>query len=169
MPDLRLAGLVQDSFVDGPGLRMTLFCQGCPHRCKGCHNPKTHPLNAGKLYSLEELKAMYASNALLDGITFSGGEPLLQCEPLAELAAFVKAQGGNVLLYSGYTLEIIRERAEKDPFLQRLLDHTDMLIDGPFCLPLKSLALPYRGSSNQRLIALSPQGETLIQSIPNSR
>lgn len=149
---LRLAGIVEDSIVDGPGLRLTLFTQGCPHRCPGCHNPETHPLEGGSLYPLEAIVARYAENPLLAGVTFSGGEPFLQAGPLARLAARIHARGGTVITYTGYIYEDLAARAVTDADVARLLDATDLLIDGPYVQALRSLDLPFRGSSNQRLL-----------------
>ena len=80
--EIRIAGVVKESIVDGPGLRFTLFVQGCIHNCKGCHNPQTHDLNAGKLVKSETILKAIKDNPLLDGVTFSGGEPFLQPEAL---------------------------------------------------------------------------------------
>ena len=84
--ELRIAGTANDSIVDGPGLRFAVFTQGCPHRCPGCHNPHTHDFNGGKTVTTEFLAERIKSNPLLDGVTFSGGEPFCQPEALAELA-----------------------------------------------------------------------------------
>ncbi len=149
---LRLAGIVEDSIVDGPGLRLTLFTQGCPHHYPGCHNPETHALAGGSLHSLETLVARYAENPLLSGVTFSGGEPFLQAAPLAQLAARIHALGGTVITYTGYIFEDLAARAKEDAAVAALLDATDLLIDGPYVQALRSLDLPFRGSSNQRLL-----------------
>ncbi|MDE5879200.1 MAG: radical SAM protein [Desulfovibrio sp.] len=149
---LRLAGIVEDSIVDGPGLRLTLFTQGCPHECPGCHNPETHPLNAGSFHSLDELLARYRENPLLAGVTFSGGEPFLQAGPLAELAGRIHALGGTVITYTGYLFEDLAARARRDAPIAALLAATDLLIDGPYIEALRSLDIAWRGSSNQRLL-----------------
>lgn len=149
---LRLAGIAEDSIVDGPGLRLTLFTQGCPHHCPGCHNPETHALEGGSLYAPDAILARYAENPLLAGVTFSGGEPFLQAGPLARLAAAIHARGGTVVTYTGYVYEALAARAIRDADVARLLDATDLLIDGPYVQALRSLELPFRGSSNQRLL-----------------
>lgn len=149
---LRLAGIAEDSIVDGPGLRLTLFTQGCPHHCPGCHNPETHALEGGSLYAPDAILARYAENPLLAGVTFSGGEPFLQAGPLARLAATIHARGGTVVTYTGYVYEALAARAVRDADVARLLDATDLLIDGPYVQALRSLELPFRGSSNQRLL-----------------
>ena len=149
---LRLAGIVEDSIVDGPGLRLTLFTQGCPHGCPGCHNPETHPLNGGSFHTVEELAARYRENPLLSGVTFSGGEPFLQAAPLARLGARIHALGGTVITYTGYIFEELARRAREDAAVAALLEATDLLIDGPYIEALRSLDIAWRGSSNQRLL-----------------
>ncbi|MDE6734086.1 MAG: radical SAM protein [Desulfovibrio sp.] len=151
-PRLRLAGIVEDSIVDGPGLRLTIFTQGCPHGCPGCHNPETHPVNGGSFHSLDELAARYRENPLLSGVTFSGGEPFLQAQPLAVLAGRIHTLGGTVITYTGYIFEELAARARMDAAVAALLDATDLLIDGPYIEALRSLDIAWRGSSNQRLL-----------------
>ena len=72
---LRVAGIVEESFVDGPGIRFTVFVQGCPHRCPGCHNPQTHAYEGGFWVEVGSLLARMEENPLLDGLSLSGGEP----------------------------------------------------------------------------------------------
>ena len=165
---LRLAGIVEDSIVDGPGLRLTLFTQGCPHDCPGCHNPETHPVNAGSFFSLEELVARYAENPLLAGVTFSGGEPFLQAGPLAELADRIHALGGTVITYTGFIFEELAHRARRDAAIAALLDATDLLIDGPYMEALRSLDIAGRGSSNQRLLDRELRARLLALASPES-
>lgn len=149
---LRLAGTVNDSIVDGPGLRFTIFVQGCPHRCKGCHNPHTHDFEAGENVTLESLLEKIKSNPLLDGVTFSGGEPFCQAKQLYELALEVKKMGLNIVTYTGYRLEYLMENADPENFYGELLNVTDYLVDGPFELDKRDILLKFRGSSNQRII-----------------
>lgn len=145
---LRLFGCVNDSIVDGPGLRYTIFVQGCHHNCLGCHNPESHDINGGYVKEIAEILKEIDENPLLDGITLSGGEPMLQVETLIELSKEVKKRNLNIILYSGYTYEQIIDDVNK----KSLLELCDMLIDGKFELEKRSLSLLYRGSSNQRLI-----------------
>ncbi|MCR5813729.1 MAG: anaerobic ribonucleoside-triphosphate reductase activating protein [Desulfovibrio sp.] len=154
-PILTLAGIEEESIVDGPGLRFVVFTQGCPHHCKGCQNPQTHPFEGGKAYSIEDLLSCYDENPLLDGMTFSGGEPFAQAEALAVLAEGVHKRGGTIVTYTGYTYETLRQRIHHDGdchHWQHLLDETDLLIDGPYVEKLRDLDLLFRGSSNQRLL-----------------
>ena len=145
---ISLFGTVDDSIVDGPGLRYTIFTQGCFHNCSGCHNPKSHDINGGYLKDIQDILSEITANPLLDGITLSGGEPMLQVKPLIEICKEVKAMGLNIVVYSGFTYEEILKDAKK----KELLQLCDMLIDGKFEQDKKSLALLYRGSANQRLI-----------------
>lgn len=146
--EIRLFGEANDSIVDGPGLRYTIFTQGCYHNCLGCHNPKSHSIDGGYLKDINEIIADIDENLLLDGITLSGGEPMLQIEPLIEICKTVKQRGLNIVIYSGFTFEQII----KDSKMRSLLELCDMLIDGKFDQDKKSLSLLYRGSSNQRLV-----------------
>ena len=162
---VQLAGVVKESIVDGPGFRLVVFAQGCPHRCLGCHNPETHLRLGGTICSVADLVDMYQAFDLHRGITLSGGEPFLQAAPLAALAKKIKELSGDVITYTGYTYAHLKRLAEEDEAIRNLLEETDLLIDGPFILKLRSLNLPFQGSSNQTLIAFSKKGECLKQEI----
>ncbi|MDD7517244.1 anaerobic ribonucleoside-triphosphate reductase activating protein [Ruminococcus flavefaciens] len=149
--ELRIAGTVNDSIVDGPGIRFSIFVQGCPHNCEGCHNPQTHDFNGGAIFTTEELLDKVKGNPLLDGVTFSGGEPFCQAEVLAKLGKEIKALGLNIITYTGYTFEQLYENRNKNHWGE-LLEVTDYLIDGPFILAQKDWEIKFRGSSNQRYI-----------------
>lgn len=146
---LRVYGVVQDSIVDGPGLRYSLFTQGCPHQCVGCHNPDSHDFHGGYDMDIEDIIKDIESNPLLDGVTISGGEPFMQCDPLIELVKKIKEKQLHVMIYSGYTYEDILSLGHK---AYELLSLCDVLVDGRFELSLRSLSLLYKGSSNQRII-----------------
>ena len=149
---MRIANTVNDSIVDGHGLRFTVFTQGCPHHCSGCHNPETHDPDGGREASIEELAAEMKRNPLIEGITLSGGEPFAQAAACAKLAGLAHQLGMNVWTYTGYLYERILER--DDPDWNALLRQTDVLVDGPFIEKEKSYELHFRGSRNQRLIAV---------------
>ena len=102
---MRIAGTINDSIVDGPGFRFTVFTQGCPHRCPGCHNPETHDPAGGRAVTVEELAEQMLSNPLTDGLTLSGGEPMEQAAACLRLAERAHGAGLNVWCYTGYTLE----------------------------------------------------------------
>ena len=146
--NIRIMGIVDDSIVDGPGLRLAVFTQGCPHHCPGCHNPQSHDFNGGKLMDTDEIIEKMDDDPLLDGITLTGGEPFAQPAACAELARQAHARGLNVWCYTGYTFEALLDDREK----RALLDQVDVLVDGRFELDKRSLELKFRGSSNQRII-----------------
>lgn len=146
---IRIAGIVKESIVDGPGFRLAVFTQGCPHHCPGCHNPQTHDFEGGTLMDTDEIASYAADNILLDGVTFSGGEPFCQPEACAEIAKAAKMAGLSVWSYSGYTFE---ELLEGKPEFRTLLNELDVLVDGRFILEKRTLDMRFRGSSNQRLV-----------------
>ena len=114
MMQLRIAGTVENSIVDGEGIRYTIFVQGCPHGCPGCHNPQTHDFQGGKLVDAAVLLKEIASDPLLDGVTFSGGEPFCQAAALAALGKQVHDLGLNLVTYTGYTLEQLLTDGRED-------------------------------------------------------
>lgn len=147
---IRIAGIETESIVDGPGYRLAVFTQGCPHGCPGCHNPQTHDAGGGTLRDTGEIIALMGKNPLVRGLTLTGGEPMMQPEPLCLLAEAAKACGMNVWCYTGYTLEALLSENRADRM--RLLGLVDVLVDGPYLSHERSLDLLYRGSRNQRLI-----------------
>lgn len=149
---IRLAGVVRESIVDGPGLRFTVFCQGCPHGCEGCHNPATHDFEGGYDCEISKIIAAVDENPLLDGVTFSGGEPMCQPEAFTVLAEELKKRNLNIMVYTGYTYEELLKLAETRPAVGKLLELTDYLVDGRFILAQRDLTLPFRGSTNQRIL-----------------
>ena len=146
--NVRIAGIVNDSIVDGPGIRLTVFFQGCIHHCLNCHNPETHNLTGGYLIDTDEIITKLKNNPLLDGITLSGGDPMLQRDAVIELTKKCKEFGLNTICYTGYTYE---ELLKFDDF-HLVMEHIDYLIDGRYIHSLRDLSLKYRGSSNQRII-----------------
>ncbi|MGB2579656.1 anaerobic ribonucleoside-triphosphate reductase activating protein [Elusimicrobium simillimum] len=147
-----VSGIIEESVVDGPGYRFTVFTQGCPHSCPGCHNPQTHSLDGGTLVNINQLFTSFQKNPLLRGITLSGGEPFIQAEVASKLAKMAHGLGKDVVTYTGYVYEYLVAGASKENGWQKLLDETDYLIDGPFLIKQKSLTLKFRGSKNQRII-----------------
>lgn len=150
MPDqIRLASPLQcDSIVDGPGVRMVLWTQGCPHHCAGCHNPQTHAFDQGTLYAVADLIHQIQSEPLQTGLTLSGGEPFWQSEALLPIAKAAKERGLSLWAYSGYTYEQLLEDETK----RRLLVLLDVLVDGRFVQDQKDYRLKFKGSRNQRII-----------------
>lgn len=147
---IRIAGVTNDSIVDGPGFRLAVFTQGCPHHCPSCHNPETHDSQGGHDADTAEIIAVMQKNPLLAGVTLTGGEPMMQPQACFELARAAHAAGKNVWCYTGFTFETLLKEA--DPQRLALLRETDVLVDGPFLLAQRSLDVRFRGSRNQRLI-----------------
>ena len=165
---ISLSGVTGDSIVDGPGLRLTIFTQGCLHHCPGCHNPQTHDPEGGSWADTEDILAAAAENPLLDGITLSGGDPFLQPVPCLALAEGAHKIGLNVWTYTGYTWEALLE--ENDTEKLALLKETDVLVDGPFLRAERSLELRFCGSRNQRLIDVKKslaEGKVVLWETPS--
>lgn len=148
--EIRIAGIVNESVVDGPGFRYVIFSQGCNHNCIGCHNPETHDLCGGYTVSTEFLFEEIQKCRYIDGVTFSGGEPFLQAGAFAELAKKLKEKAIHILCYTGYTYEELIN--SKESSIRDVLENIDILIDGPYMQNKKDLSLTYRGSLNQRII-----------------
>ncbi|MBQ9480475.1 MAG: anaerobic ribonucleoside-triphosphate reductase activating protein [Selenomonadaceae bacterium] len=152
---VRIAGLEEESYVDGEGIRYAIFVQGCPHHCEGCHNPQTFDFDGGRLIEIDELLDRIKGNALLSGVTLTGGEPLCQLRSLTELARAVQGMGLTVWCYTGFTFEELIggvERYFSADEVREFLRHVDVLVDGPFVEARRDLSLAFRGSGNQRLI-----------------
>ncbi len=148
---LKIAGVVRESIVDGPGIRYVVFTQGCPHHCEGCHNPQTHDFEGGKYVKISDIVKDIKKNPMIKGITISGGEPFMQANQVSKL---VKELGSkyNILVYTGFEYEYLLNNSNQDNGYMNLLSNTDVLIDGKFDINKKSFFLPFRGSTNQRSI-----------------
>jgi len=146
---LRVSGVIPESITDGPGIRFTIFTQGCAHNCPGCHNPSTHDYNGGEDRDTEELLDALRHDPMITGVTLSGGEPFDQAGALLGLAREVRAMGLELAAYTGYLYEELLamggDRAE-------LLKLCDVLIDGPFIMAKRNLDIRFKGSENQRII-----------------
>ena len=151
--EIRIAGLIRESYVDGEGIRYAIFMQGCLRRCAGCHNPETHALDGGRLIDTAEIISEIKKNPLLDGITLTGGEPFLQIDSADEIARAVKNFGLSVWCYTGFIFE------DLPPEAAPLLKNIDVLIDGAFIESQRDLELQFRGSRNQRIIDLNKTRE----------
>ncbi len=152
---IRLYGIIRESIVDGPGLRFVVFVQGCPHRCPGCHNPESHDPAGGFETTTERIWENLIKNPTLRGVTFSGGEPFLWGRELAEVGRCAAERGLDVMTYSGWTLEQLRAKAEKEEGVRALLSVTRYLVDGRFEQDKRDLSLRFRGSRNQHIWDLS--------------
>lgn len=149
---INIAGVIEESIVDGPGIRFVIFTQGCPHNCKGCHNPQTHDFNLDKYEDIAELSLKIKANPLLRGITLSGGEPFMQAEKLVRLIDSINNKNLDIITYTGFTFEELLEKSNSSNYFKELLNRTDILIDGKFELDKKDENLVFKGSSNQRAI-----------------
>ncbi|MDO5725104.1 MAG: anaerobic ribonucleoside-triphosphate reductase activating protein [Tissierellia bacterium] len=158
---LKIYGIEAQSIVDGPGFRFAIFTQGCPHHCKGCHNPESQNLNGGKFITLKEIKELFEKYNYVNGITFSGGEPFLQSDKLSFLADYFHSKDKDIICYTGFTLQELQNSDDK--FVKILLGKIDLLIDGRFVESKRDLSLRYRGSSNQNLIPLTEKGNRLLE------
>lgn len=149
---VRVSGIIEESISNGPGLRMVIFAQGCKHNCPGCHNPQSHDFVGGYELTIGEIMDMVRDNALLDGITLSGGDPFEQAHGFSQLAKLAKSEGYHVTTYTGYTFEQLMNPAIAGFGWAELLQNTDLLVDGPFIASVKNGLLKFRGSENQRII-----------------
>ena len=155
MVQLKVAGFAKNSIVDGPGIRYVIFTQGCYHKCEGCQNPQTHNPNEGELIDINEILDEILGSTMIEGVTFSGGEPFLQSDALAELAVRIKRADKrlSIICYTGYTYEELTKIIESGVLSYfKLLSNVDYLIDGRFEQDKASLNCNWRGSTNQRII-----------------
>jgi len=167
---LKIYGFSNESFVDGPGIRVVVFVQGCDNACPSCHNPESWDINGGDEYTIRDIVKkikkssgrtngdvlQFAKKALsrkVRGVTFSGGEPFLQAEALVQIAQAVKPLGLDITTYTGHIYEELAQ--SPDESIQALLKITDYLIDGPYIHEKRNIGLKFRGSSNQRIIDMN--------------
>ena len=163
--NIRLAGIIRESIVDGPGIRFVVFAQGCPHNCIGCHNAETHDFYGGYDESIERIMKAIDEDPLISGVTFSGGEPVCQPEAFAQLAKEVKKRNLSLMMFSGYIFEDILTMSSENQALKELVENLDLLMDGPYVEEERDLTLRFRGSRNQRFIDVKKSletGETVI-------
>ncbi len=145
---IKIASIVKESVVDGPGFRTVVFTQGCPHLCPGCHNPDLIPEDGGEQMTAGELVDSIEGGItkLTKGVTFSGGDPLMQAVPLNKVLRILKDRIPqlDIWVYTGYLYEEVKDLP--------VMELIDVLVDGPFIEELRDISLPFMGSSNQRLI-----------------
>ena len=143
--------------ADGPGLRTSIYCAGCAHHCKGCHNPQSWDIANGRWMSIDEIMDIIKADTI-SNVSFSGGDPFFQVEAFTELARRIKSETTkNIWCWTGFTIEQIRA----DERLSMLLPYIDTLVDGPFILEQRDTTLLFRGSPNQRIIHLTPVEEDI--------
>ena len=157
---MNLLGTYPETIVDGEGIRYSIYLAGCSHHCPGCHNPESWNPRAGEELTEEKIQSIIReikANPLLDGVTFSGGDPFFHPEEFLLLLKRVKEETGmNVWCYTGYTLEqdLLKDGRARCEYTDRMLSMIDVLVDGRFVEALKDISLPFRGSSNQRILNL---------------
>lgn len=152
--------IVEDTTVDGPGFRTTVYAAGCPNACPGCHNPQSWDIGSGQMMSTEDIMEVIRADEFAD-VTFSGGDPMFQPEGFAELAKAIKKETGkNIWCYTGYKFENLKRNSRQAELLQWI----DVLVDGPYVEALRDRNALFRGSRNQRLIDVqaSLRGENVI-------
>ena len=157
---MRYSGLIRNDLAAAPGVSVTFFTQGCPHRCKGCHNPKTWDFNGGKEFTpqvLDEIIEALTENGLHRSLCIMGGEPLCAENEVLTLLVISnvkeKLPETKVYIWTGFLYEDLLKFST--PHIKKILEMTDVLIDGPYIESLRDITLPMRGSSNQRIINLT--------------
>ena len=147
---VRILDILFETTADGPGLRTAIYFAGCRHYCPGCHNPQSWDMNGGYEVTIDYLLDLVKDDEFAD-VTLTGGDPLYQCDAVTELARRIKAETDKTIwCYTGFTYEEVLDNA----WLSQILPHIDVLVDGPFKEELRTTELPFRGSSNQRIIEL---------------
>ena len=149
---IRLAGIAENSFVNGKGLRKVFFSQGCSHHCEGCFNQHTWEFAGGRMFDMDELVQKVKDEPFLDGVTFSGGDPFQQADKFAYLAKKLHEANINIWAYTGYTFEELMKLAQTNPHIKQMINNVDVIVDGRFMKDKMSENLKYCGSSNQRVI-----------------
>ena len=145
---IRVIDIVEDTMVDGPGFRTSVYCAGCRHHCPGCHNPQSWSFDAGHDISVDDIMQVIVSDPYAN-VTFSGGDPMYQAVGFTELARAIRQQTQKTIwCYTGFCFEQLVDM----PAQRALLEQTDVLVDGPYIADLRDTDLIFRGSSNQRLI-----------------
>ena len=143
--------IIEDTMVDGPGFRTSIYCAGCRHQCAGCHNPQSWDFEGGQAMTTDEIMRIIEADPYAN-VTFSGGDPMYQPEGFAELARAIRQRTKKTIwCYTGFTFEVLMN----NPRQKALLELIDVLVDGPFIRSLRDESLLFRGSRNQRLVDVS--------------
>ena len=157
---MRYAGINFNDMSAAPGVSVSFFTQGCPHHCKGCHNPETWDFEGGKeftYHTLNEIIEGLTANGITRSLAIMGGEPL--CEANAFLTLLVvktvreRLPKTKIYIWTGYTYDWLKNHST-DSHVKMVLEYADILIDGPYVEELRDITLPMRGSSNQNIIDL---------------
>lgn len=154
MKDLNVCGMLDNSLVNGKGMRFVLFLAGCPHHCPGCQNMNLQAYDSGEPLSVDAIfKKIEANMPIIDGVTLSGGEPFEQ--DATELLKMVKSVGLSVWVYTGYTYSELQELSKTRSYINEMLTYIDVIVDGKFEKDLTEGAPRYVGSTNQHFILLN--------------
>ena len=148
MKKLRILDIVEDTMVDGPGFRTSIYCAGCRHQCAGCHNPQSWAFDGGQEMTVEQIMRVVEADPYTRGVTFSGGDPMYQAAEFAELARQIhRRTQKDIWCYTGFTFESLIHDDQRE-----LLAELDVLVDGPYIEKFNDPDLLFRGSYNQRII-----------------
>ena len=163
---ISVLSIIEDTMVDGPGFRTSIYCAGCRHACPGCHNPQSWDFSGGRAMTTEEIMRVIVADPYAN-VTFTGGDPMYQPEGFAELArAIHERTEKDIWCYTGFTFEQLLG----NPRQRALLEQIDVLVDGPFVKALRNDELIFRGSSNQRIIDVPrslEEGRAVLLSLNN--
>lgn len=164
MAIISILEIVEDTTVDGPGFRTSVYSSGCPHHCPGCHNPQSWDMGNGREVDIEDILEVILADPFAD-VTFSGGDPMFQPDGFAALARAIKERSSkNIWCYTGFLFEQLLQ----NPAQRALLEQIDVLVDGRFIEALRDERLRFRGSSNQRIIDVPrslEEGATVVMDI----
>ena len=149
---VRLAGIAYESLANGPGIRRVFFAQGCKHKCEGCFNPETHSFDEGEIMDMDKLINDVLDNPILQGVTFSGGDPIEQAHSFSYMAKAFKNSNLSIWCYTGYKFEKLLEVMKVDTAISEFLNNIDVLVDGRFEIMNRNEELKFKGSTNQRII-----------------
>ncbi len=145
---LRIIDIVEDTMVDGPGLRTSIYCAGCNHQCAECHNKQSWDFGAGREMTIDDIMKCITNNHF-DDVTFSGGDPMYQPKGFTALAKRIhRTTTKTIWCYTGFRFEQLLNH----PTRRKLLEQVDVLVDGPYIAALRDIQLLFRGSKNQRII-----------------
>lgn len=168
MRTISVLDIIEETTVDGPGFRTSVYAAGCPNACPGCHNPQSWDIRTGHPMTTEEILHVINADEFAD-VTFSGGDPMYQAEGFADLARSIKqSTGKSIWCYTGMVFEHLLQH----PAQRELLDWIDVLVDGPFVKAEYTRELPFRGSRNQRLIDVQASlrcGKTILYDLNTGR
>lgn len=149
---LNIAAQLEKSVVNGPGTRYVIWVQGCPFKCAGCFNKEFQPFIKKEMFEIDVLAKKILAVDGIEGVTYTGGEPMIQAEGLYHLSRILKKNGLTIACCTGFTLEELNDH--DDLYIKKLLSLLDILIDGKY-EENKKANLMWRGSANQKIHFLS--------------